>query len=133
MSPESKVNMPRKEQTPVPPIVNANEAQANVNIAPNGESTKVVVQYINNGGQASTVTATKREQLEFDKDVSGISINSNSGQVTISHLAVQPESEVTASETKGNSDASQEIKVKCHAKNRHRKHQQLVLMKNKQV
>ena len=52
----------------------------------------------------------------MDKDVSGISINSNSGQVTISHLAVQPESEVTASETKGNSDASQEIKVKMPRK-----------------
>ncbi|WP_213470992.1 SasC/FmtB family protein [Staphylococcus caprae] len=117
MSPESKVNMPRKEQTPVPPIVNANEAQANVNIAPNGESTKVVVQYINNGGQASTVTATKEGTTwSLDKDVSGISINSNSGQVTISHLAVQPESEVTASETKGNSDASQEIKVKMPRK-----------------
>ncbi|PAK63634.1 YSIRK signal domain/LPXTG anchor domain surface protein [Staphylococcus caprae] len=112
MSPESKVNMPRKEQTPVPPIVNANEAQANVNIAPNGESTKVVVQYINNGGQASTVTATKEGTTwSLDKDVSGISINSNSGQVTISHLAVQPESEVIASETKGNSEASEVSKV----------------------
>ncbi|MBU5272848.1 SasC/FmtB family protein [Staphylococcus caprae] len=117
VSPESKVNMPRKEQTPVPPIVNANEAQADVNIAPNDGSTKVVVQYINNGGQPSTVTATKEGTTwSLDKDVSGISINSNSGQVTISHLAVHPESEVTASETKDNSDASQEIKVKMPRK-----------------
>ncbi|MFL0594865.1 SasC/FmtB family protein [Staphylococcus caprae] len=117
VSPESKVNMPRKEQTPASPIVNANEAQADVNIAPNDGSTKVVVQYINNGGQPSTVTATKEGTTwSLDKDVSGISINSNSGQVTISHLAVQPESEVTASETKGNSDASQEIKVKMPRK-----------------
>ena len=63
MSPESKVNMPRKEQTPVPPIVNANEAQANVNIAPNGESTKVVVQYINMAAKQAQLLQQKREQL----------------------------------------------------------------------
>ena len=39
--------MPRKESTPDAPTVNANEAQANVSILPNGESTKLEINFTN--------------------------------------------------------------------------------------
>ena len=47
----------------------------------------------------------------LDKEVPGITLDTNTGEVSISYTAVQPESEITASETKGNSEASQTSKV----------------------
>ncbi|MGX0911792.1 SasC/FmtB family protein [Staphylococcus caprae] len=108
----NKVTMPRKESTPDAPTVNANEAQANVSILPNGESTKLEINFTNKEGQTTTVIATKEEQnWILDKEVPGITLDTNTGEVSISYTAVQPESEITASETKGNSEASQTSKV----------------------
>ena len=55
--------MPRKESTPDAPTVNANEAQANVSILPNGESTKLEINFTNKEGQTTTVIATKKNKI----------------------------------------------------------------------
>lgn len=49
--------------------------------------------------------------MTLDKQESGITLDTNTGEVTISYSAVQPESEITASETKANSDESEVSKV----------------------
>ncbi|MDI9231401.1 SasC/FmtB family protein [Staphylococcus caprae] len=104
---ESQTIMPRKEATPEPPTVRANVEQANVNVVPNDESTKVIVQFINKDGKLETAITTKEGAIwSIDKEVPGITLDTTTGQVIISHTAVQAESEVTASETKGNSDSS---------------------------
>ncbi|MDI9231402.1 LPXTG cell wall anchor domain-containing protein [Staphylococcus caprae] len=108
----SKVTMPRKESTPEALTVNANEAQVNVSILPNDDSTKLEIHYTNKDGQASAIIATKEgTSWILDTEVPGVSINPNTGEVTISYTAVQPESDITVSETKGNSDASESSKV----------------------
>ena len=45
------VIMPRKEATPLSPIVEANEERVNVTIAPNGEATQIAVKYRTPDGQ----------------------------------------------------------------------------------
>ena len=47
----SMVIMPRKEATPLSPIVEANEERVNVTIAPNGEATQIAVKYRTPDGQ----------------------------------------------------------------------------------
>ena len=108
---EGKTVMPRKESTPEPPTVSANEMQASVSIVPAVESDKLKVHYTNKDGQASILIATKEGSTwTLDKQESGITLDTNTGEVTISYSAVQPESEITASETKANSDESEEVK-----------------------
>ena len=109
---EGKTVMPRKESTPEPPTVSANEMQASVSIVPAVESDKLKVHYTNKDGQASILIATKEGSTwTLDKQESGITLDTNTGEVTISYSAVQPESEITASETKANSDESEVSKV----------------------
>ena len=114
---ESKTVMPRKEDIPEPPTVSANVEQANVNVVPNDDSTKVIVNYTNTEGQIISINANKEGTAwRLDKQEEGITINENTGELTISYTAAQPESEVTASEIKGNSDASALSKVKMPRK-----------------
>ncbi|PAK71843.1 hypothetical protein, partial [Lentilactobacillus parakefiri] len=81
-------------------------------VIPVGESTKIVIKYKNKENQAGEIIATKTGSTwSLNKQETGITIDANSGDVTISYSAVHPESEVTASETKGNSDMSPESKV----------------------
>lgn len=109
--------MPRKEDIPEPPTVSANVEQANVNVVPNDDSTKVIVNYTNTEGQIISINANKEGTAwRLDKQEEGITINENTGELTISYTAAQPESEVTASEIKGNSDASALSKVKMPRK-----------------
>ena len=54
--------MPRKESTPEAPTVNANEAQANVSILPNDDSTKLEIHYTRMGKQAQLLLQ-KRGQV----------------------------------------------------------------------
>ncbi|MEJ7184801.1 SasC/FmtB family protein [Staphylococcus epidermidis] len=111
-SAESHITMPRKEATPHSPIVEANEERVNVTIAPNGEATQIAVKYRTPDGQESTLVASKtNQQWTLNKQIDHVNVDENSGKVTMGYQAVQPESEVIATETKGNSDASAESRV----------------------
>ena len=111
-SAESRVTMPRKEATPHSPIVEANEEHVNVTIAPNGEATQIAIKYRTPDGQEATLVASKNESSwTLNKQIDHVNIDENSGKVTIGYQAVQPESEVIATETKGNSDASAESRI----------------------
>ncbi|MCU0076730.1 SasC/FmtB family protein [Staphylococcus epidermidis] len=111
-SAESRITMPRKEATPHSPIVEANEEHVNVTIAPNGEATQIAIKYRTPDGQEATLVASKNESSwTLNKQIDHVNIDENSGKVTIGYQAVQPESEVIATETKGNSDASAESRV----------------------
>ncbi|MEQ5991010.1 hypothetical protein [Staphylococcus saccharolyticus] len=113
----SRENMPRKEATPVAPEVVANEANASVDVTPNGESTKVIIKYLDLNDEISTIIASKNNQeWSLNKNVFSININSLTGQVLISYIAVQPQSEVIATEFKGNSDESAERQIEMPAK-----------------
>ena len=111
-SAESRITMPRKEATPLSPIVEANEERVNVVIAPNGEATQIAIKYRTPDGQETTLIASKNESSwTLNKQIDHVNIDENSGKVTIGYQAVQPESEVIATETKGNSDESAESRV----------------------
>ena len=111
-SAESRITMPRKEATPLSPIVEANEERVNVVIAPNGEATQIAVKYRTPDGQEATLVASKNESSwTLNKQIDYVNIEENSGKVTIGYQAVQLESEVIATETKGNSDASAESRI----------------------
>ena len=111
-SAESRITMPRKEATPHSPIVEANEEHVNVTIAPNGEATQIAVKYRTPDGQEATLIASKNESSwTLNKQIDHVNIDENSGKVTIGYQAVQPESEIIATETKGNSDASAESRI----------------------
>ena len=116
-SAESRITMPRKEATPLSPIVEANEESVNVVIAPNGEATQIAVKYRTPDGQEATLVASKNESSwTLNKQIDHVNIDENSGKVTIGYQAVQPESEVIATETKGNSDASAESRISMPVK-----------------
>ncbi|RIL58737.1 LPXTG cell wall anchor domain-containing protein [Staphylococcus epidermidis] len=112
VSAESRITMPRKEATPLSPIVEANEERVNVTIAPNGEATQIAIKYRTLDGQEATLIASKNESSwTLNKQIDHVNIDENSGKVTIDYQAVQPESEVIATETKGNSDVSAESRI----------------------
>ena len=112
VSAESRVTMPRKEATPLSPIVEANEERVNVTIAPNGEATQIAIKYRTLDGQEATFIASKNESSwTLNKQIDHVNVDENSGKVTIDYQAVQPESEIIATETNGNSDASAENRV----------------------
>ena len=116
-SAESRITMPRKEATPLSPIVEANEERVNVVIAPNGEATQIAVKYRTPDGQEATLVASKNESSwTLNKQIDHVNIDENSGKVTIGYQAVQPESEIIATETKGNSDASAESRISMPVK-----------------
>ncbi|MEK5170559.1 SasC/FmtB family protein [Staphylococcus sp. FSL K6-0223] len=111
-SAESKINMPRKEVTPESPAIEANEEHVNVEVTPKGESTKLVINYTNSDGQPDSIIASKiGETWSLNKEVPYIQLNETIGKVTLGHQAVLAESEIVATETKGNSDTSVESKV----------------------
>ncbi|MCG1071867.1 LPXTG cell wall anchor domain-containing protein [Staphylococcus epidermidis] len=111
-SAESRITMPRKEATPLSPIVEANEERVNVTIVPNGEATQIAIKYRTPDGQEATLIASKNESSwTLNKQIDHVNVDENSGKVTMGYQAVQPESEVIATETKGNSDASTENRV----------------------
>ncbi|MCG2501394.1 LPXTG cell wall anchor domain-containing protein [Staphylococcus epidermidis] len=112
VSAESRVTMPRKEATPLSPIVEANEERVNVTIAPNGEATQIAIKYRTPDGQEATLIASKNESSwKLNKQIDHVNVDENSGKVTLGYQAVQPESEIIATETNGNSDASAESRI----------------------
>ncbi|MBM0818896.1 SasC/FmtB family protein [Staphylococcus epidermidis] len=112
LSEESRIIMPTKEEPPEPPILESDSIEAKVNIFPNDEATRIVIMYTSLEGQEATLVASKNESSwTLNKQIDHVNIDENSGKVTIGYQAVQPESEVIATETKGNSDASAESRV----------------------
>ncbi|MGX0830195.1 LPXTG-motif cell wall-anchored protein [Staphylococcus capitis] len=116
-SEESRENIPRKEATPEAPDIEANEEHVNVEVTPKGEASKVEIIYINPENEPASINAIKNgETLTLDKQVSHINIDGHTGKVTVGYQAVQAESEIVATETKGNSDSSSESKLKMPRK-----------------
>ncbi|MBE7347789.1 YSIRK signal domain/LPXTG anchor domain surface protein, partial [Staphylococcus epidermidis] len=112
LSEESRIIMPTKEEIPEPPILESDSIEAKVNIFPNDEATRVVIMYTSLDGQESTLVASKtNQQWTLNKQIDHVNVDENSGKVTIDYQAVQPESEVIATETKGNSDVSAESRI----------------------
>ena len=111
-SPESKVTMPRKESTPDSPTIEASEERASVEVTPKGESTKLEVKYTDTNGQLSSFIANKNGGVwSLNKEVPHIELDETTGKVTLGHQAVLAESEIVATETKGNSDESAKSKI----------------------
>ena len=110
VSGENNAMMPIKEATPPSPIVSADEPTASVTIAPQGDTTSLTIKYTDTAGAEQTVTATKanNNMWSLNAAVAGITINEQTGIVTIDHSVVQPSSAVTATAVKGNSDVSGE-------------------------
>uniref|UniRef100_UPI003F5325A9 SasC/FmtB family protein n=1 Tax=Staphylococcus capitis TaxID=29388 RepID=UPI003F5325A9 len=116
-SEESRENMPRKEGTPEAPGIEASEEHVNVEVTPKGEASKIDIIYINPEGEPASINAIKNgETWTLDKQVSHINIDDHTGKVTVGYQAVQAESEIVATETKGNSDSSLESKLKMPRK-----------------
>ncbi|EFS16970.1 LPXTG cell wall anchor domain-containing protein [Staphylococcus capitis] len=111
-SAKSKVTMPRKEATPDAPTIEASEEQVNVEVTPKDEATKLVINYTNPEGQSDSIIASKNGEIwSLNKEVPNIQLNETTGKVKIGYQAVLAGSEISATETKGNSDASMESKV----------------------
>ena len=112
LSEESRIIMPTKEEPPEPLILESDSIEAKVNIFPNDEATRIVIMYTSLEGQEATLVASKNESSwTLNKQIDHVNIDENSGKVTIGYQAVQPESEIIATETKGNSDASAESRI----------------------
>jgi len=111
-SAESRITMPRKEATPIPPTLEASVQEASVTVTPNENATKVFIKYLDINDEISTIIASKiNQQWTLNKDNFGIKINPLTGKVIISYVAVQPESDVIAIESQGNSDLSEESRI----------------------
>ncbi|MCF7595989.1 hypothetical protein L4I18_12595, partial [Staphylococcus warneri] len=109
-SPEARANVPLKEATPMAPVITPDEANASVTVTPQVDSDKMTIHYVTPNGDPKEVIATKvGNQWTLNEIPTGISIDNTSGVVTVSYKGIQNGSEVSASETHGNSDASPEV------------------------
>ncbi|EHJ07960.1 cell wall surface anchor family protein, partial [Staphylococcus simiae CCM 7213 = CCUG 51256] len=114
---ETRVMMPIKEATPLPPNVTADEPTASVVITPQGDTSAMTINYVDTAGTDKTITVTKENNTwSLNPSVQGISINDQTGIVTVEHTAVQPNSEVKVTAIKGNSDVSGENKAEMPIK-----------------
>ncbi|MCM3070868.1 YSIRK signal domain/LPXTG anchor domain surface protein, partial [Staphylococcus warneri] len=116
-SPEARVNVPVKEATPAAPTITPDEASASVTVIPQGDSDKMTVHYVAPNGDPKEVIATKvGNQWTLNETPTGISIDNTSGAVTVNYQGVQNGSEISASETHGNSDVSPEVQTNVPVK-----------------
>ncbi|WP_262082055.1 YSIRK-type signal peptide-containing protein [Streptococcus sp. Marseille-Q5855] len=117
LSGESSVAIPAKTATPSQPTVTADEPTASVSVKPVGEADKVEIGLTTDGG-AKKLTASKGQDgtWSLDETPAGVSINAQTGEVTVSHTAVVAGSNVTAKSKQGNSDLSGESSVAIPAK-----------------
>ncbi|MEJ7464340.1 hypothetical protein WL514_12390, partial [Staphylococcus saprophyticus] len=116
-SPEARANVPVKEATPAAPTISPDEANVSVTVTPQGDSDKMTVHYIAPNGDAKEVVATKvGNQWTLNETPTGISIDNTNGAVTVNYQGVQNGSEVSTSETHGNSDASPEARANVPVK-----------------
>ncbi|WP_260390064.1 hypothetical protein [Staphylococcus warneri] len=114
---ESRANVPVKEATPTAPVITSDETNASVTVTPQGDSDKMTVHYVAPNGDPKEVVATKTgDQWTLNETPTGISIDNTSGAVTVGYQGIQNGSEVSASETHGNSDASTESRANVPVK-----------------
>ena len=117
VSTETRANVPVKEATPMAPVIISDEANASVTVTPQGGSDKMIVHYIAPNGDPKEVIATKvGTQWTLNETPTGISIDNTSGAVTVGYQGIQNGSEVSASETHGNSDVSTETRANVPVK-----------------
>ena len=108
----STANLPAKETTPNAPTVASDEANARVTVTPSADADRVEVTVGN-----STVVATKTGStwsLATPKD--GVSIDANTGVVTVAHNAADANTVISATAKHGNSDLSSPAKGNLPAK-----------------
>ncbi|MDI0179825.1 hypothetical protein PZM37_09615, partial [Staphylococcus warneri] len=111
-SPEARANVSMKEAMPTAPVVTQDETNASVTVTPQGDADKMTVHYVAPNGDPKEVVATKvGNQWTLNEVPTGISIDNTSGAVTVNYQGVQNGSEISASETHGNSDASPEARA----------------------
>ena len=116
-SPEARANVPMKEATPTAPVVTQDETNASVTVTPQGDADKMTVHYVAPNGDPKEVVATKvGNQWTLNEVPTGISIDNTSGAVTVNYQGVQNGSEISASETHGNSDVSPEVQTNVPVK-----------------
>ncbi|MFF8274487.1 YSIRK signal domain/LPXTG anchor domain surface protein, partial [Staphylococcus warneri] len=116
-STEARANVPVKEATPKAPIIISDEASASVTVTPQVDSDKMTIHYVAPNGDPKEVIATKvGNQWTLNETPTGISIDNTNGAVTVSYKGIQNGSEVSASETHGNSEASPEARANVPAK-----------------
>ena len=98
----ASVALPGKAATPAAPTVASDEANARVTVTPSADADRVEVTVGN-----STVVATKTGStwsLATSKD--GVSIDANTGVVTVAHNAADANTVISATAKHGNSDLS---------------------------
>ena len=108
----STANLPAKETTPNAPTVASDEANARVTVTPSADADRVEVTVGN-----STVVATKTGStwsLATPKE--GVSIDANTGVVTVAHNAADANTVISATAKHGNSDLSSAAKGNLPAK-----------------
>ena len=75
VSAESRITMPRKEATPIPPTLEASVQEASVTVTPNENATKVFIKYLDINDEISTIIASKNESSwTLNKDNFGIKL-----------------------------------------------------------
>ncbi|WP_212811685.1 SasC/FmtB family protein, partial [Acinetobacter baumannii] len=100
-----------KRLTPSIPVMTTNEENASLTVTPQGDTDKMTVQYIGPNGDAKEVIATKAgNQWRLNDTPTGFSIDNRNGSVTVNYQGVQNGSEVSAYDTSGNSDPSDEVR-----------------------
>ena len=108
----ASVALPGKAATPAAPTVASDEANARVTVTPSADADRVEVTVGN-----STVVATKTGStwsLATPKD--GVSIDANTGVVTVAHNAADANTVISATAKHGNSDLSSAAKGNLPAK-----------------
>ena len=108
----ASVALPGKAATPAAPTVASDEANARVTVTPSADADRVEVTVGN-----STVVATKTGStwsLATPKD--GVSIDANTGVVTVAHNAADANTVISATAKHGNSDLSSPAKGNLPAK-----------------
>ena len=88
-----------------------NEENASLTVTPQGDTDKMTVQYVGPNGDPKEVVATKTgDQWTLNETPTGFSIDNTNGSVTVNYQGVQNGSEVSAYDTSGNSDPSDEVR-----------------------
>ncbi|MBM6423511.1 hypothetical protein JSX97_10345 [Streptococcus suis] len=100
-----------KQETPSAPYITSHESNASVTVTPQGDADKMTVHYVAPNGDAKEVIATKvGNQWTLNETPTGFSIDNTNGSVTVNYQGVQNGSEVSAYDTSGNSDPSDEVR-----------------------
>ncbi|MDS3999592.1 hypothetical protein RJB86_08645 [Staphylococcus capitis] len=98
-----------KYSAPNKPIIEINHVIPNLTITPANKADKLNITYQNTSNESTSIIANKiNDNWSLNSNVDGITIEPQSGLVTINYQVVYPESVVVANDTTVNSDTSEE-------------------------